>query len=135
MKYTQRKAEYLNVRDAALKYEVSQSKLHRLVRSGQLRVQTDPRDGRASLLNSAELEAFFSTPEGADSNEGAGAFEAAKHQANKGYLTAEVRARIDALRTRATGGRRLIANSADIIQEARDSRSQEAADDSGNIAP
>lgn len=67
-------------------------------------MQTDPRDGRASLLNSAELEAFFSTPEGADSNEGAGAFEAAKHQANKGYLTAEVRARIDALRTRATGG-------------------------------
>ena len=99
-------------------------------------MQTDPRNGRASLLNSAELEAFFSTPEGADSNEGAGAFEAAKHQANKGYLTAEVRARIDALRTRATGGgRRLIANSADNIQEARDPRSQEAADDSGNIAP
>jgi hypothetical protein len=130
MKYTQRKTEYLNIRDAALKYEVSRSKLHRLVRSGQLCVQTDPRDGRASLLNSAELEAFFSTSEGADSNESAGTF-----QANNGYLTAEARARIDALRIRATGGQRLSENSADFIQVARDSRSQIASDGSGNIEP
>ena len=70
MKYTQRKAEYLNIRDAALKYEVSRSKLHRLVHSGQLRVQTDPRDGRTSLLNTAELETFFSAPERAVSHKG-----------------------------------------------------------------
>ena len=135
MKYTQRKTEYLNIRDAALKYEVSRSKLHRLVRSGQLRVQTDPRDGRASLLNSAELEAFFSTSEGADSNQRADALEATKHQTNNGYLTAEARSRIDALRIRATGGQRLSENSADFIQVARDSRSQIASDGSGNIEP
>jgi hypothetical protein len=133
MKYTQRKAEHLNIRDAALKYEVSRSKLHRLVRSGQLRVQTDPRDGRASLLNITELEAFFSTPDGDDLNEGAGALEAAEHQAKKGYLTAEARARIDALRIRASGGRRLSVNSADIIQEARDSRTLEAFGDAGKV--
>jgi|GEM_PF-1441729 hypothetical protein len=135
MKYIQRKAEFLNIRDAALKYEVSRSKLHRLVRSGQLRVQTDPRDGRASLLNSDELEAFFTTPEGADLNEGIGAIEAARNQANKGYLTAEARARIDTLRSRATGGRRLSVNSADIIQEARNPRTQETSEGSGNIKP
>ena len=42
MKYTQRKAEYLHIRDAALKYEVSRSKLHRLVRSGQIRMMAEP---------------------------------------------------------------------------------------------
>jgi hypothetical protein len=116
MKYTQRKTKYLNIRDAALKYEVSRSKLHRLVRSGQLRVQTDPRDGRASLLNSGELEAFFSTSEGASLDEETGALQPAKHRANNGYLTDEARTRIDALRTRATGGRPL---SVDIIRDSR----------------
>lgn len=48
MKYIQREAEFLNIRDTALKYEVSRPKLHRRVRSGQLRAQTDPRDSKAS---------------------------------------------------------------------------------------
>ncbi len=125
MKYTQRKAEYLNIRDAALKYEVSRSKLHRLVHSGQLRVQTDPRDGRTSLLNTAELETFFSAPEGAVSHKGDGSLEPVTHQANIGYLSAEARARIDELRVRANGGRQLSVSSEDIIKEARGSRTQE----------
>ena len=135
MKYTQWKAEYLNIRDAAFKYEVSRSKLHRLVRSGQLRVQTDPHDGRASLLNTAELETFFSPPEGAVSHKGDGSLESVTHQANIGYLSAEARARIDALRVRANEGRQLIVSSEDIIKKARASRTQEAPDDSGNIEP
>lgn len=135
MKYTQRKAEYLNIRDAALKYEVSRSKLHCLVRSGQLRVQTDPHDGRASLLNTAELETFFSPPEGAVSHKGDGSLEPVTHQANIGYLSDEARARIDALRVRANEGRQLSVSSEDIIKEARGSRTQEAPDDSGNIEP
>lgn len=127
MEYTQRPAKYLNIRDAALKYEVSRSKLHRLVRSGQLHVQTDPRDGRASLLSSAELEALFSIPRETSVNTDT----TVKDKAGKGYLTAEARARIDALRFRATGGKRLAVGSADIIREARDIRSQETSGASG----
>jgi hypothetical protein len=125
MEYTQRPTEFLNIRDAALKYDVSRSKLHRLVRSGQLHVQTDPRDGRASLLNSAELEALFSVPRETRVNTDA----TVKYKAGKGYLTTEARARIDALRLRATGGKRLAVGSADIIREARDIRSQGASGD------
>jgi hypothetical protein len=131
MEYKQRPAEYLNIRDAALKYEVSRSKLHRMVRSGRLHVQTDPRDGRATLLSSAELEALFSIPGETDVNTDSDTFAAAKSQAQKGYLTTEARARIDALRFRATGGKRLSVDSADIVRQSRDARTRETSEGPG----
>ena len=119
MEYTQRSAGYLNIRDAALKYEVSRSKLHRLLRSGQLHAQADPRDGRATLLSSAELETLFSIPRETDVNTDADTAATVNGATGSGYLTPEARARIDALRLRATGGTRLSVDSADIVREAR----------------
>ena len=120
MEYTQRPAGYLNIRDAALKYEVSRSKLHRLVRSGQLHGLADPRDGRATLLSSAELESLFSIPRETDLNADAETLVTAKGATGSGYLTPEARARIDALRLRATEGMRLSTDSADIVREAQE---------------
>jgi hypothetical protein len=118
MEYTQRTAGYLNIRDAALKYEVSRSKLHRMVRSGQLHAQADPRDGRATLLSSAELETLFSIQRKTGVNAEADSPADAKSAAGSGYLTPEARVRIDALRLRATGGMRLSIDSSDMVWEA-----------------
>ena len=131
MEYTQRPAGYLNIRDAALKYEVSRSKLHRMVRSGQLHTQADPRDGRATLLSSAELEALFSVPRETDVSAEADTPAAAKSATGSGYLTPEARARIDTLRLRATGGLRLSIDSADIVREAREAGAQETSGGAG----
>jgi hypothetical protein len=122
MEYTPRQ-KYLNIREASATYEVSRAKLHRLIRVGRLHTTSDPRDERATLVKIEELEAVFRFPkekavdaEGATyTTEGAG-----RETGPTGTLTSEMRARVDALRYRISGGRRLPQDSVDIIREWRE---------------
>ena len=124
MEYQPQKKKYLNIKEASVLYEVSRAKLHRLIRSGRLHTETDPRDERATLLSAEELETLFQvrreddmdtstyvTSGGLGMNYGAG------------RLTADARARVDALRMRVSGGRRVAGDSVDILREAREHRS------------
>ena len=123
MEYKPQKKKYLNIKEASVLYEVSRAKLHRLIRSGRLRAGTDPRDERATLLSAEELELLFQirseddmdTGKYATSGEGGMDYGA-------GRLTADARARVDALRVRVSGGRRVAGDSVGILREARDER-------------
>ena len=115
------------IREAAARYEVSRAKLHRLISLGRLSTEKDPRDERATLVNIDDLEALFRFPvqrpvetevrtyAEMDKESGTGA----------GLLTADMRARVDELRSRISGGRVFADDSADIIREEREKRSRE----------
>ena len=132
MEYTPRKPDrkYLNIKEASVQYEVSRAKLHRLVRSGRLSAAKDPRDERATLLSSEELEALFGFVEEEDMvtriDE---TYEEARMSYRAGRLTVEARGRIDALRMRVSAGRRLPGDSTDLLREARERRSAQLDDD------
>ena len=51
--------KYLNIKEASVQYNVSRGKLHSLINLGHLHTEPDPRDGRARLLSSQELEELF----------------------------------------------------------------------------
>ena len=124
MEYKQQKKKYLNIREASVLYDISRAKLHRLIRSGRLRTETDPRDERATLLSAEELEALFQIRREDD-------MDTSKYAKSGGFgmnygagrLTGDARVRVDALRMRVSGGKRVVGDSVDILREARDERS------------
>ena len=119
-----RRPGYMSIREAAARYEVSRAKIHRLVQTGRLRTSHDPRDERVTLLRAEDLETLFRFPryQVADMQYET---DTASIEATAGRLTAAKRARIDALRMRAAGGRRLTTDSASIIREEREKHSRQ----------
>lgn len=119
------KDKFMSIREASAVYEVSRAKLHRLIKTGRLRSERNPRDERVSLLSTEELEALFRIQgeEGREmrygNNESMGA--------EAGRLTAELRANVDALRGRVSAEKNL-GDSAEIIREEREKRSRQLDD-------
>ena len=126
--YTERarhRPGYLTIKEAAVRYEVSRAKLHRLVRSGRVETEKDPRDERATLLRVEDLEEIFRFPLDEPGTTGAKTSTGATMYADRnrrGTLTAEGRARIDAVRARVERGGGVVGDSVDIIREARTER-------------
>ena len=129
MQYKPTRPGYLNIKEAATRYEVSRGKLHRLIRLGRLKAVKDVRDARATLVKTEDLEEIFQFPlERADAGEtGAGTsglMDATRD--NAGTLTTELRARMDAIRTRIAAKRgRIMEDSADVIRNEREKRGQD----------
>ncbi len=115
---------YLSIREAAVQYEVSRAKLHRLIQVGRLEGRKDPRDERVTLLRTEDLEEVFRFP-----MEEAGAVEYkldyAKERPDMGTLTADLRARADAVRARVEGGGELRYDSAELVREERERRTRD----------
>ena len=108
----------MNIKEAATRYEVSRAKLHRMIRTGRLEAVDDPRDERATLLRADDLEALFRFPVEADLT--------SEHSARAtGVVTAEARARVDAIRVRIAARGRLADDSVEIIREGRERRNAE----------
>ena len=126
MRYVSRPG-YMTIKEAAVRYEVSRSKLHRLATTGRVQTEKDPRDERATLIRIEDLEALFQFPtEEAMNAEAATPVYDASGEGGEyivGRLTAEWRNHIDALRTRVMAGRRFAEDSVDIIREGREARS------------
>ena len=51
--------KHLNIKEASVRYNVSRAKLNSLISLGHLHAEPDPRDGRARLISSQELEELF----------------------------------------------------------------------------
>ena len=116
----------MNIKEAAAVYEVSRAKLHRMVRLGRLNTEKDPRDERATLLKTDELDAIFHFPMDDTVNTEKSGWNDDETEAGataSGALTSEMRAHVDALRMRVSAGKRVAGDSADIIREGRESRS------------
>ena len=119
-----RRPGYMIIKEAAVRYNVSRAKLHRLVQLGRLQGSTDPRDERVTLLRTGDLEALFRFPaqKGEDMRYDTGTANVAQPS---GRLTSELCARMDALRMRAFRGRTLPDESADIIRREREKRTRQ----------
>ncbi len=115
---------FLSIKEAAVQYDVSRAKVHRLIRAGQLRARKDPRDRRVTLLLQDELDRLFDIPE--DTTRDDMNYETTE---TTGRLTSETRARVDALRGRmAACGSARVVDSAAIIRAERERRSVELGD-------
>ena len=142
--------KYLNIKEASVQYNVSRGKLHSLINLGHLHTEPDPRDGRARLLSSQELEELFGltggdpltggdTTEG-DSLTGGGTTEGDPLTGSgttggdtmykspytaytTGRLTTSARGRLDALRRRIAVTGKRATDSVEIIREMRAERS------------
>ena len=116
------KRRQLSIKEASALYEVSRTKLHRLVQGGKLHASKDPRDERVTLLRTEELDDLFQSPaeEGTDMT-----YDRRTAIAANGIVTDDWMARIDAIRARIGGGKRFTTDSAAIIREQRKERSQQ----------
>jgi hypothetical protein len=119
-----KRAGYIMMKDAAVQYSVSRAKLHRLVRLGRLRTTKDPLDERVTLLRTEDVEALFKFPqqETDDVVYRTAATGASDSVEGHGKVTADLAARMDAVRVRVAEGGRLSGDSVDIIRQERDRR-------------
>jgi len=112
---------FLTIKEAAVRYQVSRTKLHRLVSAGRVHSEKDPRDERATLLRTEDLEGFFGFP-----REGAGAMlydtVADGRDIVAGRLTAQACARMDAVRARVAARHAVWGDSEDTIRAEREKR-------------
>ena len=106
--------KHLNIREASVLYNVSRAKLHSLISRGHLHTEPDPRDGRARLISSEELEELFGLTE--DDTMYKSAYPT-------GRLTSSGRGRLDALRRRVAMTDKRATDSVEIIREMRAERS------------
>ena len=106
------------IKEAAATYSVSRAKIHRLIKQGRLEATQDPRDERVKLLRKEELDSLFQlgTEEGYQ----------VKYETNEaiGRMTAEMGARMDAIRERTAARGVVFSDSTVIIREEREKRSQ-----------
>ncbi len=118
-----RRPGYMMIKEAAVRYGVSRTKLHRLVTQGRLRTAKDPRDERVTLLSTEDVESVlgFSDGEGND-------MAYTDNTETAGRLTPELLARITALREQVAARGKLPQDSADIIREEREKRSRQVYD-------
>ena len=112
------------IKEAAATYGVSRAKIHRLIKQGRIEATGDPRDERVKLLRKEELDSLFLT----DTEGGRKVrYETvADREQPDGRITPEMAARMDAVRERVF--RRhgtLFPDSAEIIREEREKRSQQ----------
>ena len=106
------------IKEAATAYRVSRAKLHRLVKQGRLEATVDPRDERVKLLRKEELDSLFLTDiEGGNE---------VRYYTEEpvGRITAEMAARMDAIRERIAARGIKVRDSAEIIREEREKRSR-----------
>ena len=115
---------YMMIKEATVAYGVSRAKLHRLVQQGRLETSKDPRDERVTLIRTEELEALFQFPE---EEAGEMRYETGTKNAEQGAgrITAELMARMDAIRERIAARGRTLKDSAEIIREEREKRARQ----------
>ena len=106
--------KHLNIREASVRYNVSRAKLHNLISQGDLHTEPDPRDGRARLISSQELEELFGLIEGDNMY---------KSTYTTGRLTSSARGRLDALRRRVAMTDKRATDSVEIVRDMRAERS------------
>ena len=107
--------KYLSIKEAAVAYRVSRTKIHRLVKSGAVHSASDPRDDRITLVSVDDLDSRFSGEIVMDTDSAATLV---------GIATADRMNRMDAIRAGgvAAGGGR---DTTEILREARAARSGE----------
>ena len=115
---------FMYIREAAVRYSVGRGKLHRLIQQGRLETYKDPADERVTLLRIDDLDEMFRFPveEG-----GQMLYRTDSEKRRPGYLTPELCARMDAVRTRISErlkGRKL-PDSADLIRREREKRTRQ----------
>ena len=113
---------YMMIKEAAAQYRVSRAKIHRLIQVGRLPTTKDPRDERVTLLKTEDLEALFRFPE--EEVEEMGSEAARTEEIAGGRLTAELAARMDAVRKSVARGRKF-SDSVEIIREEREKRARQ----------
>jgi hypothetical protein len=113
---------YLIIKEAAVRYNTSRGKLHRLVKQGKVRTAKDPRDERATLLRTDDLDNVFEFPQKGVEEMSYNTRQPARIVATG--LTLELVDQMDALRMSINGGRRLSQDSTEIIREEREKRSR-----------
>ena len=107
--------KYLSIKEAAVAYRVSRTKIHRLVKSGAVRSSSDPRDDRITLVSVDDLDSRFHGETVMDMNSAATLV---------GVATVDKLSRMNAIRA---GGAAAGAgsDSTEILREARAGRSSE----------
>ena len=117
---------FLSIKEAAVQYDVSRAKVHRLIRAGQLRARKDPRDRRVTLLLQDELDRLFDIAEHTTRDDMNYETTGIVTTKTTGRLTSGMRARVDALRGRmAARGTARAFDSTAIIRAERERRSVE----------
>lgn len=107
--------KYLSIKEAAVAYRVSRTKIHRLVKSGVVRSAGDPRDDRITLVSVDDLDSRFHGENVMDMNSAATLV---------GVATASKLNRMNAIRTGgASAG--VGSDSTEILRAERESRSRE----------
>lgn len=105
--------KYLSIKEAAVAYRVSRTKIHRLVKSGAVRSTGDPRDDRITLVSVDDLDSRFHGETVMDINSAATLV---------GVATVDKLSRMNAIRAGgATAG--VGSDSTEILREARAGRS------------
>ena len=108
-------SKYRSIKEAAVAYQVSRTKIHRLVKSGVVRATKDPRDERVTLVNLDDLDTRFL---------GENAMEMMSMANVVGIATMEKLNTMTAIRERsAVYGIR--SDSTEILRQERDTRSRE----------
>ena len=105
--------KYLSIKEAAVAYRVSRTKIHRLVKKGAVRSTGDPRDDRITLVSVEDLDSRF---------HGETVMDMENAAAIEGIATVDRLSRMNAIRAggaKAGGG----SDSAEILREARAARS------------
>lgn len=107
--------KYLSIKEASVAYEVSRTKIHRLVKSGAVRSSSDPRDDRITLVSVDDLDSRFHGETVMDMNNAA---------ILMGVATADRLSRMNAIRASgvATG---VGSDSTEILRAEREGRSSE----------
>ncbi len=129
------KKRHLNIKEASAIYNVSRSKLHNLISQGHLHTEPDPRDGRARLISSKELEELFGLTEPMEEGDATEGYTSTsgdhtsrgdtmyKSAYTTGRLTSSARGRLDALRRRVAMTGKRATDSVEMLREIRAERS------------
>ena len=107
--------KYVSIKEAAVAYRVSRTKIHRLVKSGAVRSSSDPRDDRITLVSVDDLDSRFHGETVMDMNSTATLV---------GVATADKLNRMNAIRAGGTAAG-TGSDSTEILREARAGRSSE----------
>ncbi|MDE2716691.1 MAG: helix-turn-helix domain-containing protein [Chloroflexota bacterium] len=107
--------KYLSIKEAAVAYRVSRTKIHRLVKSGAVRSAGDPRDDRITLVNVDDLDSRFHGETVMDMNSAA---------TLAGVATVDKLSRMNAIRAGSVAAG-IGSDSTEILREARAGRSSE----------
>lgn len=108
-------SKYRSIKEAAVAYQVSRTKIHRLVKSGVVRATKDPRDERVTLVNIDDLDTRFL---------GENAMEMMSMANVVGIATMEKLNTMTVIRER-SAAYGIRSDSTEILRQERDTRSRE----------